>query len=79
MDRYSELNDGSLSDEIELTLRNFNIDTLKEMNRENVFGLLVHKWYMYGVYDTIGILGEKYVISKKTKKKIELIKYNAKS
>jgi hypothetical protein len=30
---------------------------------------------MYGIYDTVVLLNEKYVIITKTKKKIELVRY----
>lgn len=36
------------------------------------------KWYMYTIYDVVDCLGEKYVIVGKTKKKIELVRYNIK-
>jgi len=58
------------------TIKNINIDTLNKLNKDSIINLIMFKWYMYTIYDVVDCLGEKYVIVGKTKKKIELVRYN---
>lgn len=68
-----------LDNDVEVTIKNINIEELSKLNKDIILDLiLVTKWYMYGNYDTINILNSDYVIINKTKKKIELVRYNIK-
>jgi hypothetical protein len=68
-----------LDNEIEVTIKNINIEELSKLNNGVILELIMDtKWYMYGNYDVVQILNNSYVITNKTKKKIELIRYNSK-
>jgi hypothetical protein len=67
-----------LDNDVELTIKNINIDTLNKLNKDGIIDLIMFKWYMYGNFDLIDINNEQYVIVSKTKKKIELVRYNTK-
>lgn len=64
-----------LDNQITLIFKNVSLAFLTTMNIQNIDKLFNNKWYMYGNYDTLEILGEKYVITSSTKKKVELIRY----
>lgn len=64
-----------LDNEITLIFRNVSLTFFTAVNIANINTLFNTKWYMYGVYDTLELLGEKYVITTKTKKKVELVRY----
>jgi len=69
-----------LDNEVEITIKNINIDTLSKLNNDEILKLMMDtKWYMFGIYDVVDCLGEKYVITSKTKKKIELVRFNVKN
>jgi hypothetical protein len=67
-----------LDNEVEITIRNINIDTLAKLNKDEIINMMFLKWYMYGAYDIINLFDEEYVILTKTKKKVELARYNIK-
>lgn len=68
-----------LDNEVEITIKNINIDTLSKLNNDEILKLMMEtKWYMFGIYDKCIILDEEYIITSKTKKKIELVRYNIK-
>jgi len=64
-----------LDNEITLIFRNVSLGFFAAINVQNINILFNSKWYMYGVYDTLELIGEKYVITNKTKKKVELVRY----
>ena len=66
-----------LDNDVEVTIKNINVSTLNKLNTDEIIKMiLATKWYMYGNYDKILILNEEYVIVSKTKKKIELVRFN---
>jgi hypothetical protein len=66
-----------LDNEIEINIKNINIDTLNELNKFGIVDMMMTtKWYMYGNYDKITILNEEYTILNKTKKKVDLVRSN---
>jgi hypothetical protein len=67
-----------LDNEIQLIFKNIPFDAFEVINTENISELFQHKWYMHDLYDTVNLLGSKYVIVGKTKKKVELVRYNEK-
>lgn len=67
-----------LDNDVELTIKNINIDTMNKLNKDGIIELIMFKWYMYGLYDIVKIGIEDYVIIGKTKKKIELVRFNVK-
>lgn len=67
-----------LDNDVELTIKNIKVDTLNNLNKDSIVELMYLKWYMYGIYDEILINNEKYIIVGKTKKKVELVRYNNK-
>lgn len=64
-----------LENEIQLIFKNISFEAFKLINESNVAELFQHKWYMHGIYDVVTLLGSKYVIISKTKKKVELVRY----
>lgn len=64
-----------LDNEITLIFKNVSLNFFTQVNIKTLDHLFNNKWYMFGIYDTLEILSEKYVITNKTKKKIELIRY----
>lgn len=64
-----------LDNEITLIFRNVSLSFFTAINIQNLDRLFNHKWYMLGIFDTLELLGEKYVITNKTKKKVELVRY----
>lgn len=69
-----------LDNEVEITIKNINIDTLNKLNNDEILNLMMDtKWYMYGIYDKCMLLSEEYIIISKTKKKIELVRFNKES
>lgn len=67
-----------LDNDVELTIKNININTLNKLNKDSIIDLIMFKWYLYTNYDIVKVLDEEYVIIGKTKKKIELVRYNVK-
>lgn len=68
-----------LDNEVEVTVRNIDINEFDELNKEEIIRIILEtKWYMYGNYDVINIFNDDYVILNKTKKKVELARYNIK-
>jgi hypothetical protein len=68
-----------LDNEVEITIKNINIDTLNKLNNDEILKLMMEtKWYMFGNYDKCIVLEEEYTILNKTKKKIELVRSNIK-
>lgn len=68
-----------LDNDVEVTIKNINVSTLNKLNTDEIIKMILEtKWYMYGNYDKILILNEEYVIVSKTKKKIELVRFNVK-
>ena len=68
-----------LDNEVEVTVRNIDINAFDELNKEEIIRIILEtKWYMYGNYDVINIFNNDYVILNKTKKKVELARYNIK-
>ena len=68
-----------LDNEVEITIKNININTLNKLNNVEILKLMMDtKWYMFGIYDKCIINDEEYVITSKTKKKIELVRFNIK-
>ena len=68
-----------LDNEVEITIKNININTLNKLNNEEILKLMMEtKWYMFGIYDKCIILNEEYTILNKTKKKVELVRSNIK-
>jgi TRAP-type mannitol/chloroaromatic compound transport system permease small subunit len=66
-----------LDNEVEITIKNININTLNKLNNNEILKLMMEtKWYMYGNYDKCIILSEEYTILNKTKKKVELVRSN---
>lgn len=66
-----------LDNEVEITIKNININTLSKLNNDEILKLMMEtKWYMYGNYDKCIILNEEYTILNKTKKKVELVRSN---
>jgi Mlc titration factor MtfA (ptsG expression regulator) len=65
-----------LDNENEIAIKNINIDTLNKLNRDEILKIMFFKWYMYGNFDKIDLLGEEYIITNKTKKKIDLVRFN---
>jgi hypothetical protein len=65
-----------IDNEIEMTIKNINIDTLNKLNKDEIIKILFFKWYMYGNFDKVNLLNEEYVILNKTKKKVELVRSN---
>lgn len=66
-----------LDNDVEVTIKNINVSTLNKLNTDEIIKMILEtKWYMYGNYDKILILNEEYVIVSKTKKKIELVRFN---
>ena len=75
MDFYINLE--VVSDGIRITMYNFPVELLKALSNDIIEEkLLGVKWYMYASFDVVDILGTKWIISNKTKFKIELIKAN---
>lgn len=64
-----------LDNEITLIFRNVSLNFFSAVNVTSINNLFNNKWYMYGAYDTLSLLNEKYVIITKTKKKVELVRY----
>jgi hypothetical protein len=64
-----------LDNEITLIFKNVSLNFLSQVNIQNLDLIFNTKWYMHGLYDTVVLLNEKYVITTKTKKKIELVRY----
>jgi hypothetical protein len=68
-----------LDNEVEVTIKNININTLIKLNNNEILKLMMDtKWYMFGIYDKCIILEEEYTILNKTKKKVELVRSNVK-
>jgi hypothetical protein len=65
-----------LDGDVEITIKNINIDELNKLTKDKIIEIMMYKWYMYGVYDKCMILDEEYLITSKTKKKIELVRSN---
>jgi hypothetical protein len=66
-----------LDSDVEITIKNINIDTLNKLNNDDILRLILEtKWYMYGIYDKCNVLDAEYTITSKTKKKIELVRTN---
>lgn len=65
----------TLDNEITLTFKNVSLSFFATVSVENIDKLFNTKFYMFGIFDTIELLGEKYVITNKTKKKVELVRY----
>lgn len=64
-----------LDNEITLIFKNVSLGFFAAVNIQNIDRLFNCKWYLYGIYDTLELLGEKYVITNKTKKKVEVVRY----
>ncbi len=67
-----------IDNEIDLTIKNIDINTLNKLNKDEIIKMLFFKWYVYGNYDKVTILDEEYTILNKTKKKVELVRTNKK-
>lgn len=67
-----------IDNEIDLTIKNIDINTLNKLNKDEIIKMLFFKWYLYGNYDKVTILNEEYTILNKTKKKVELVRTNRK-
>ncbi|NFT08123.1 hypothetical protein FDF26_13825 [Clostridium botulinum] len=67
-----------INESLEISVKNIEIGTLNNLTKLNILKtiLLDVKWYMYGIYDKIQIEGINYIITNKTKKKIEIARYN---
>jgi hypothetical protein len=68
-----------IDNEIDLTIKNIDINTLNKLNKDEIIKMLFFKWYVYGNYDKVTILDEEYTILNKTKKKVELVRTNKKA
>jgi hypothetical protein len=68
-----------IDNEIDLTIKNIDINTLNKLNKDEIIKMLFFKWYVYGNYDKVVILDEEYTILNKTKKKVELVRTNRKA
>ncbi|NRU52521.1 hypothetical protein [Clostridium beijerinckii] len=68
-----------IDNEIDLTIKNIDINTLNKLNKDEIIKMLFFKWYVYGNYDKVVILDEEYTILNKTKKKVELVRTNKKA
>lgn len=56
-----------------LLLSNFPVSDLSTMDKESVEALFGYKYYLNAVYDTISIENRNYIITKKTKKAVQLL------
>jgi hypothetical protein len=65
----------ALSDELTLIFKNASLDFFDAVDVQSINELFNIKWYMYGAYDVVTVFNEKYVITVKTKKKVELVRY----
>jgi hypothetical protein len=65
----------ALSDELTLLFKNASLDFFDAVDVQSINELFNIKWYMYGAYDVVTVFNEKYVITVKTKKKVELVRY----
>ncbi|MDV3426682.1 MAG: hypothetical protein LIR50_05765 [Bacillota bacterium] len=65
----------TLDNEVTLIFKNVSLNFFAAINIQNLDLLFNTKFYMYGIYDTVELLNEKYVIVTKTKKKVELVRY----
>lgn len=68
-----------IDEDIMFEFYNFPSDKLKDIgNSEEDISIRLKevKWYMYGLYDLVGIFDENWLITNKTKKKVTLVKGN---
>jgi hypothetical protein len=60
--------------ELSITIKNLDLELLQEISKEeSIEVILANKYYMYGVYDKMDLLGNNCMILKSTKKSVELL------
>ena len=66
------------NDDVTVILKNVDLEMLSRLNDKILIleDILFGKWYMHGVYDVVDVMGYKFVIVNKTKKKVEMIRAN---
>jgi hypothetical protein len=60
--------------DLTIVLRNLSLELLQELaNKDSVEKIFSEKYYMYGVYDKVDLLGNRFMVLKSSKRNVVLL------
>lgn len=60
--------------ELSIIMKNLNLEILQELSKEETIDEIVgNKYYLYGMFDKVEVLGNSFMIMKSTKKSVIMV------